>query len=335
MSGAEQMARSAATATPVSVDRPEVADLVRGHGEAEERRRPRAPARAGGRARASRAARARRRPRRRGARARRRRGAPSPRGAGRRSVSRESTVMVAPVVPHEIAAMRRAARPSSMARVVYGRRHRGSAGAHGRRADGTAGRPHPTGGRHMTRIGFIGVGTMGLPMAANLVKKGFAVTAFDLNPRGGEGRGRRGHDGGRLRGGSRGRRGPRRSPCCPRRRTSSRSTRATAACSPRRARARSASTCPPSTRPCRAAWPQRRAERGIRFIDAPVSGGVAARHRRHARHHGGRRRSRTSQEALPALQAMGDERDPRRARGQRRGRQALQQSDRRAWRRSR
>lgn len=34
----------------------------------------------------------------------------------------------------------------------------------------------------MTRIGFIGVGTMGLPMARNLVKKGFAVTAFDTNP---------------------------------------------------------------------------------------------------------------------------------------------------------
>jgi 3-hydroxyisobutyrate dehydrogenase len=33
----------------------------------------------------------------------------------------------------------------------------------------------------MTRIGFIGVGTMGLPMATNLVKKGFTVTAFDLN----------------------------------------------------------------------------------------------------------------------------------------------------------
>ena len=31
----------------------------------------------------------------------------------------------------------------------------------------------------MTRIGFIGVGTMGLPMAKNLVKKGFAVTAYD------------------------------------------------------------------------------------------------------------------------------------------------------------
>src|SRR5947208_2729195 len=33
----------------------------------------------------------------------------------------------------------------------------------------------------MTRIGFIGVGTMGLPMAKNLVKKGFAVTAHDTN----------------------------------------------------------------------------------------------------------------------------------------------------------
>ncbi|HEV8672783.1 MAG TPA: 3-hydroxyisobutyrate dehydrogenase [Methylomirabilota bacterium] len=33
----------------------------------------------------------------------------------------------------------------------------------------------------MTRVAFIGVGTMGLPMATNLVKKGFAVTAYDLN----------------------------------------------------------------------------------------------------------------------------------------------------------
>jgi 3-hydroxyisobutyrate dehydrogenase len=31
----------------------------------------------------------------------------------------------------------------------------------------------------MTRIGFIGVGTMGLPMAVNLKKKGFTVTAYD------------------------------------------------------------------------------------------------------------------------------------------------------------
>ena len=33
----------------------------------------------------------------------------------------------------------------------------------------------------MTRIGFIGVGAMGLPMARNLVTKGFAVTAYDAN----------------------------------------------------------------------------------------------------------------------------------------------------------
>jgi 3-hydroxyisobutyrate dehydrogenase len=31
----------------------------------------------------------------------------------------------------------------------------------------------------MTRVGFIGIGTMGTPMAANLVKKGFAVTLHD------------------------------------------------------------------------------------------------------------------------------------------------------------
>ena len=34
----------------------------------------------------------------------------------------------------------------------------------------------------MTRIGFIGVGTMGLPMAVNLAKKGFAVITYDRSP---------------------------------------------------------------------------------------------------------------------------------------------------------
>ncbi len=33
----------------------------------------------------------------------------------------------------------------------------------------------------MARIAFIGVGTMGLPMARNLIKKGFAITAYDVN----------------------------------------------------------------------------------------------------------------------------------------------------------
>ena len=31
-------------------------------------------------------------------------------------------------------------------------------------------------------IGFIGTGTMGRPMLANLVKKGFAVVAYDVVP---------------------------------------------------------------------------------------------------------------------------------------------------------
>jgi 3-hydroxyisobutyrate dehydrogenase len=34
----------------------------------------------------------------------------------------------------------------------------------------------------MTRVGFIGIGIMGTPMAANLVKKGFAVTLHDAAP---------------------------------------------------------------------------------------------------------------------------------------------------------
>jgi 3-hydroxyisobutyrate dehydrogenase-like beta-hydroxyacid dehydrogenase len=33
----------------------------------------------------------------------------------------------------------------------------------------------------MTSIGFIGVGVMGKPMATNLIKKGYSVTAFDIN----------------------------------------------------------------------------------------------------------------------------------------------------------
>ena len=34
----------------------------------------------------------------------------------------------------------------------------------------------------MERIGFIGLGAMGRPMASNLVRKGFALTVFDVNP---------------------------------------------------------------------------------------------------------------------------------------------------------
>ena len=33
----------------------------------------------------------------------------------------------------------------------------------------------------MTRIAFVGLGAMGLPMASNLLSNGFAVTGYDLN----------------------------------------------------------------------------------------------------------------------------------------------------------
>ncbi len=48
-------------------------------------------------------------------------------------------------------------------------------------------------------VGFIGIGNMGRPMAANLVKGGYAVVVYDLDrtrARGGRGRHRR--DGGRV-----------------------------------------------------------------------------------------------------------------------------------------
>ena len=34
----------------------------------------------------------------------------------------------------------------------------------------------------MAKIGFIGLGNMGLPMAANLVRAGHSVTGFDVVP---------------------------------------------------------------------------------------------------------------------------------------------------------
>ena len=37
-------------------------------------------------------------------------------------------------------------------------------------------------GGEMTKIGFIGTGVMGLPMARNVIKSGNDVTAYDLNP---------------------------------------------------------------------------------------------------------------------------------------------------------
>lgn len=33
----------------------------------------------------------------------------------------------------------------------------------------------------MGKVGFIGLGAMGFPMAANLVRKGFAITCYDVD----------------------------------------------------------------------------------------------------------------------------------------------------------
>ena len=38
----------------------------------------------------------------------------------------------------------------------------------------------------MAKIGFIGLGNMGTPMALNLIKAHHAVTGFDVSPRGSE-----------------------------------------------------------------------------------------------------------------------------------------------------
>ena len=43
-----------------------------------------------------------------------------------------------------------------------------------------AGRPHPHGDLIMSTIGFIGLGNMGAPMAANLAKAGHNVTGYDV-----------------------------------------------------------------------------------------------------------------------------------------------------------
>ena len=34
----------------------------------------------------------------------------------------------------------------------------------------------------MTKVGFVGTGVMGLPMARNVIKGGYELSAFDINP---------------------------------------------------------------------------------------------------------------------------------------------------------
>ena len=179
----------------------------------------------------------------------------------------------------------------------------------------------------MTRIGFIGVGTMGLPMAKNLVKKGFAVNAFDTNPEAVEAAAAAGMTGAASAAETVATADLVITMLPVVARTSSRSTRATAACWRPRARERSAWTCRRSIPRCRGAWRRRPRERGVRFVDAPVSGGVPrAIDGTLAIMVGGA--AEDVKEALPVLLSDGRQHHPRGAGGQRRGRQALQQPDR-------
>ena len=112
-----------------------------------------------------------------------------PTSSGPAPASPAASVMVAPVVPHEIAASATRRIPMSMARVVYE--------THSRAADGPPAtelstESHGTRRRQgMTRIGFIGVGTMGLPMADQSREEGLHRHRVRREPGGGEGGRRR------------------------------------------------------------------------------------------------------------------------------------------------
>ncbi|TMQ18705.1 MAG: 3-hydroxyisobutyrate dehydrogenase [Candidatus Rokuibacteriota bacterium] len=78
-----------------------------------------------------------------------------------------SSVVTDPVVPHDTAASEISASPRTKWRGLDG-------------LDTAAN--HTAQRRPGMNIGFIGTGTMGRPMLANLVKKGFAVVAYDVVP---------------------------------------------------------------------------------------------------------------------------------------------------------
>ena len=125
----------------------------------------------------------------------------------------------------------------------------------------------------MERIGFVGLGIMGSRMAANLAPRGLRADRLQPHARARRGVGRRARRD-RRRHAGRGRRGERRRHHDGRRRRPGRrrSCSATTASPPARPRARCASTCRRSPRRRRAAIGAALAERGIGFVDAPVTG---------------------------------------------------------------
>src|SRR5262245_59406852 len=51
-----------------------------------------------------------------------------------------------------------------------------------RKSSGVRGQESPDHKHHVEDVGFIGLGRMGRPMAANLCRKGATVIAYDINP---------------------------------------------------------------------------------------------------------------------------------------------------------
>ena len=126
----------------------------------------------------------------------------------------------------------------------------------------------------MTRIGFIGVGTMGLPMAKNLVKKGFTVTAFDSNPEAVKAAAAAGMTAAASRGGGGGHRGlvVTMLPSSPH--VESVYTGDGGVLAAARKGTLLRGHVHHRSRRCRSGWPTAAQERGVRFVDAPVSGGT-------------------------------------------------------------
>ena len=168
-----------------------------------------------------------------------------------------------------------------------------SAGAAGRSvADaGAAGAGRADMGGDM-KIGFIGLGNMGAPMAANLAKAGHDVAGYDVATSSVEGVGQAASAAEAAAG-----RGGRHHDAAERRHPAS--GRATRSCRPWSA-APCSSTARRSTSPAPATWRRWRAAEGLRPLDAPVSGGTGGARGGHADLHG-RRRGRRLRDGAPAL----------------------------------
>ena len=212
-----------------------------------------------------------------------------------------------PACPSPAAAGPRPASPSPMVRGPASRRTLGAA----------------AGGARVERIGFVGLGTMGAAMAANLRRAGFPVTAWNRTP------GRAG-DLVALGRHARPRRRPRSPAASRRRRRAASPTRRTSrpSCSGRRrrerarARARSSSTAPRSRPSATAGSPRGSRSRASASSTRRSPAAPRARRRRRSRSSSAASRRRRARPAGP--RGDGQDHHPLRARRLRPGRQGRQ-----------